>query len=105
VGSTTTNPGTRARKPQEMQDYGPRWAIAQEMLDRLKPERYIYLGFCAIGGAGILISLGVAAFTNHGFKLAEISMLSGSKGSVPGSIWLLKSRFAQDTHAARRIAR
>jgi len=65
-----------------MQDYGPRWAIAQEMLDRLKPERYIYLGFCAIGGAGILISLGVAAFTNHGFKLAEISMLSGSGGVI-----------------------
>jgi hypothetical protein len=64
------------------QDFGPRWEVAQQMLDRLKPERYIYLGFCAIGAAGVLISLGIASFEKQGFQLAEISMLSGSGGII-----------------------
>lgn len=51
------------------------------MLQQLKPERYVYLTFCALGAVGVLVALAML-LRKEGFKLAEISMLSGSGGVI-----------------------
>jgi hypothetical protein len=62
-------------------DYEARKAVAQSLLDSCRAERYVYLCFSALAGAGVLVSLGVI-FVEHTFTLAEVGMLSSSGGAI-----------------------
>jgi hypothetical protein len=79
-------------------DYEARKTVAVSLLAICKPERYVYLFFSALAGAGILVAL-TYIFITKTPTLEEVGVLSSSGGVIA----LTSSRILKIQHDVFRI--